>query len=177
MSLKAKTEQPKGGITVRRGVAAVFGALLITTSALAAVTLVRLASHDGGASPAAVNQSMSPVSQPALNNRVEANATTAIAPTTGSAPQAENDELQIVLSANGFAQAEVTHAAGAFALAVDNQDVTDEYVLQLKGAGGALLNEIRVQKGSAVWTVDLPAGTYTLMVANHPDWVCQITVQ
>jgi hypothetical protein len=40
-----------------------------------------------------------------------------------------------------------------------------------------LLSEIKVQKGSAVWTVDLPAGNYTLMVANHPEWVCQITTR
>ncbi|HYG79369.1 MAG TPA: hypothetical protein VD861_03220 [Pyrinomonadaceae bacterium] len=93
------------------------------------------------------------------------------------APAPQEDELHIELSTAGFTQAEVTHPAGAFAIAVDNLDVTEEYVLQLKGEGGALLNEIRVQKGSAVWAVELVAGRYTLMVANHPDWVCQIVIQ
>jgi len=175
MSRKAKTEQPKGGITVRRGVAALFGGLLITTSALAAVTLVRLASHGAEAGSAAVNQGAGRVSQPALNSPTAVGAS--VATTPADAAQADSDELQIALSTNGFAQAEVSHAAGKFALAVDNQDVTDEYVLQLKGAGGVLLDEVRVQKGSAVWSVDLPVGTYTLMVANHPDWLCQITLQ
>jgi ribose 5-phosphate isomerase len=94
-----------------------------------------------------------------------------------AASQATEDEILLGLSTDGFTPAEVTHPAGAFAISVDNQDVAGEYVLQLKGEGGALLNEVRVQKGSAGWTVDLAAGTYTLMVANHPAWVCQITVQ
>jgi hypothetical protein len=98
-------------------------------------------------------------------------------PFAGTGPAAQDDEVQVVLGTAGFTPAEVTHAAGAFAVAVDNQGVTGEYVLQLKGAGGALLDEIRVQKGSVVWTVELAAGTYTLTVANHPDWLCQITVQ
>lgn len=92
-------------------------------------------------------------------------------------PAPQGDELLIELSTNGFAPAEVTRPAGAFAISVDNRDVAGEYVLHLKGEGGVLLKEVRVQKGSAGWTVDLPAGTYTLMVANHPDWVCQITLQ
>jgi hypothetical protein len=104
-------------------------------------------------------------------------ATAARARTAAGMSSAEGDEVQIVLGTAGFTPAEVSHAAGAFAIAVDNQGVTDEYVLQLKSAGGALLNEITVQKGSVVWTVDLPAGVYTLTVAGHPDWLCQITVQ
>lgn len=92
-----------------------------------------------------------------------------------AAPQ--EDELYVELSTAGFAPAEVTHAAGAFAIAVDNRNVVDEYVLQLKAEGGTLLNEIRVQKGSASWAVELAAGRYTLMVANHPDWVCLIVIQ
>lgn len=92
-----------------------------------------------------------------------------------AAPQ--EDELSIELSTEGFTPAEVTHAAGAFAIAVDNRDVTDEYVLQLKAEGGTLLTEVRVAKGSASWTVELAAGRYTLMVANHPDWLCTIVIE
>jgi hypothetical protein len=116
------------------------------------------------------------VAQPALTNPAEGSRPAATVP-AGNAQQAESEEVQIALSNSGFTPTEVTHAPGNFALAVENQDVTDEYVLQLKGAGGTLLDEIRVQKGSAVWSVDLAVGSYTLMVANHPDWVCQITVQ
>jgi hypothetical protein len=90
---------------------------------------------------------------------------------------AQDDEVQIALSASGFTPAEVTHAAGTFALAVENQDAASEHVLRLRSADGTLLNEVRVQKGAAVWTVDLAAGQYTLTVADHPDWVCTITVQ
>jgi hypothetical protein len=97
-------------------------------------------------------------------------------PSPGGAWQ-EADEVQIVLGASGFTPAGVTHAAGNFALAVENQDAAGEYVLRLTSADGTLLNEVRVQKGTAVWTVDLAAGSYALTVADHPDWVCQITVQ
>lgn len=92
-------------------------------------------------------------------------------------PTSQEDALHIELSTAGFSPAEVTHAAGAFAIAVDNRDVTEEYVLQLKGEGGALLKEVRVEQGSVEWTVELAAGRYTLMVAGHPDWVCQMDIQ
>jgi hypothetical protein len=89
----------------------------------------------------------------------------------------QEDEVQIALNTSGFTPLEVARAAGAFAISVDNQNVTEEYILQLKAEDGTLLNEVRVQKGSTGWTVDLPAGVYTLTVADHPTWLCQITLQ
>lgn len=160
-------KQSPGVVSARRGVAVVLALALVTGTALATVTLSRLASGGSAINP---KQTASPAS-PARESLETATASNAIA------PQATEDELQIELSTNGFAQTEVTRAAGTFAIAVDNRNVAEEYVLQLKGAGGVMLNEVRVQKGSTGWTVDLAPGTYTLMVANHPDWVCQITVQ
>ena len=163
---RTSNQQSKGVITVRRSVATGFVAVLVATTTLAAVAIVRLASYDGASNH--------------IDNKPARQAVTGsgkVSPPESGSRQAEGDEVQIALGNNGFTPSEVTHAAGTFALAVENQDVSSEYVLQLKGGSGTLLNEVRVQKGSAVWTVDLPAGSYTLMVANHPDWVCQITIQ
>lgn len=87
------------------------------------------------------------------------------------------DELQIQLDGNGFSPAEVQHAAGTFAILVDNSNVSGEYTLRLKDAEGAVIKEVQVQKGSAAWTVTLAAGEYTLTEAGHPQWLCRITVQ
>jgi len=163
----SSNKQSSGVISVRRGVAVLFAVALVTCTALATVTLSRLTTGGSASSPNEVN---SP--GPTVEMRAESLPAPQVA-----AQQPTEDELRLELSSEGFSQAEVTRAAGAFAISVDNRDVQGEYVLQLKGAGGALINEVRVQKGSAGWTVDLPAGTYTLMVANHPDWVCQITTQ
>jgi len=85
--------------------------------------------------------------------------------------------LRIEMSAGGFTPTEVTRAAGTFAIAVENKDVEGGYTLQLKAADGTILKEVSVQKSSTGWTVELQAGSYRLVEANHPEWVCQITIQ
>lgn len=96
---------------------------------------------------------------------------------TPPAPEAFVDELQIQLGSNGFTPSAAQHAAGTFAIAVENSSLAGEYTLQLKAEDGTVLKEIAVQKGSAAWTVTLAAGQYTLTEASHPEWLCQITVQ
>lgn len=87
------------------------------------------------------------------------------------------DELQIQLSSDGFSPSAVQHAAGTFAIVVENTDVEGDYTLRLKAADGTVVKEVQVQKGSAAWTVTLTAGEYTLTEAGHPQWECRITVQ
>jgi hypothetical protein len=87
------------------------------------------------------------------------------------------DELQIQLSVNGFIPSEVQHAAGTFAIAVENSNIEGEYTLRLKAADGTVVKEVQIQKGSAAWTVTLTAGEYTLTEASHPQWQCRITVE
>lgn len=94
-----------------------------------------------------------------------------------AAPDAFQDELQIKIGSNGFAPSETQHAAGTFAIAVENTVEAEEYRLMLKAADGTVLKEIPVQKGSAAWTVTLAAGQYTLTEASHAEWLCRITVQ
>ena len=87
------------------------------------------------------------------------------------------DEVRIQLGANGFTPAEVQHAAGTFAISVENSALSGEYTLRLKAQDGTVLREVQVQKGSAAWTMTLSAGEYTLTEAGHSQWLCRITVQ
>jgi hypothetical protein len=131
-------KQSPGVVSARRGVAVVLALALVTGTALATVTLTRLTSGSS-----AVNPKQTVLTSSAAGENLK----TAAAPNS-TAPQTAEDELHIELSTDGFAQTEVTRAAGTFAIAVDNLNVAEEYVLQLKGAGGVLLNEVRMQKGS-----------------------------
>ena len=94
-----------------------------------------------------------------------------------AAPEVFQDELQIQRGTDGFTPAEVQRAAGTFAIAVENSAISGEYTLRLKAADGTVVKEVQVQKGSAAWTVTLPAGEYTLTEASHPQGLCRITVQ
>ncbi len=87
------------------------------------------------------------------------------------------DELRLQLNANGFTPSEVQHAAGTFAIAVENSAISGEYTLQLKAQDGTVIKEIQVQKGSVAWTITLSAGQYSLAEVSHPQWECRITVQ
>lgn len=98
-------------------------------------------------------------------------------PTTYAASPGLQDELQIQLSSDGFSPSAVQHAAGTFAIVVENANVEGDYTLRLKAADGTVVKEVQVQKGSAAWTVTLTAGEYTLTEAGHPQWECRITVQ
>lgn len=91
--------------------------------------------------------------------------------------QGGRDELRVELSTNGFAPAEIQHAPGTFAIAVDNKILEGQYTLRLKAEDGTVLKEFEVQKGSSAWTVNLQTGRYTLIEANHPQWTCRIVVQ
>ena len=87
------------------------------------------------------------------------------------------DEIQIKLTASGFVPGEVQHAAGTFAIAVENATLSGEYTLQLKAEDGTVLKEVTVQKGSSAWSVTLQAGQYTLTETHNQQWVCRINVQ
>ena len=94
-----------------------------------------------------------------------------------TAQQGTRDEVRIELTNNGFTPNEVQHAAGSFAIAVENSTLSGEYTLRLKAEDGTILNERQVQKGSSAWTVNLQTGTYTLTEASHAQWTCRIVIQ
>ena len=93
------------------------------------------------------------------------------------AQQGGRDELRIELTSSGFTPNEVQHPPGRFAIAVENNALSDEYTLRLKAEDGTVLNEFRVQKGSSAWTVTLQTGTYSLTETDHPQWTCSIVIR
>ena len=93
------------------------------------------------------------------------------------ARQHGRDEVRIELTSNGFTPSEVQHAAGRFAIAVENNALSGEYTLRLQAEDGTVLSELQVQKGSCAWTVSLQTGRYTLTEAGHPEWTCRIVIQ
>ena len=88
-----------------------------------------------------------------------------------------HDEMRIEMGSGGFTPAQVQHAPGTFAIAVENSAIAGEYTLRLKAEDGTVLKEVQVQKGSTAWTITLAAGQYTLTETSHPEWLCHLTVQ
>jgi hypothetical protein len=112
-------ERPKRVISVSRSVATVIAVALVASTAPSTVTLSRLAARSAAINPSEVKSPLPSTKTGGVTPEV----------TEGSAPQAADDELRIELSASGFSPAEVTHSAGNVALAIENQDITAEYVL------------------------------------------------
>ncbi len=84
----------------------------------------------------------------------------------------------ITILSSGFQPAEITRPRGQFLILVDNQSGLDDLTLRLQRVGGQKLNEVRqTRKERIVRQVEnLPPGEYQLTEAEHPDWVCRITI-
>lgn len=88
---------------------------------------------------------------------------------------------RITISPNGFAPSEIIRPAGRVLVAVDDRTGLDHLVLRLDAGANRPLREVRVPadtRGRHEWrrVIDLPPGSYTLTEADHPDWVCRITI-
>lgn len=92
-------------------------------------------------------------------------------------PQRLEAEL-ITLLPSGIDPAEIRRPRGPFVLAVENRSGSHELDLRLSRENGERLHEARMLRGRLGWKkhVDLPPGSYLLTEANHPDWVCRITI-
>jgi hypothetical protein len=84
----------------------------------------------------------------------------------------------ITLRPFGFDPSEIARTNGRFTLLVDNRTGLDEVHLRLDREAGGRVHEVRVPRRKLDWVqgVDLPPGRYLLTDANHPDWVCRITI-
>lgn len=94
-------------------------------------------------------------------------------------PKEERFEAELItIRTTGFEPSELTRAKGKFLLAVDNRAELEEVQLKLQREGGDKLHDVRVPREVLDWNqiVDLHPGTYILTEANHPDWVCRITI-
>jgi len=79
----------------------------------------------------------------------------------------------------GFEPNEITRPQGLFLLGVDNRTgLQGALVLRLDRVAGNRLIEVPVPLEKGRWRnfFTLTPGTYHLTEANHPNWVCTITI-
>jgi hypothetical protein len=95
-----------------------------------------------------------------------------------TAPPAVPQTLRITIRPTGFDPAEVTIPQGRFILAVDNRSGLRDLTFRLDRESGGRLHEVRMPRESLSWRalIDASPGTYTLTEANHPEWLCRVTV-
>jgi hypothetical protein len=86
--------------------------------------------------------------------------------------------MLVTIRPTGFEPAEVSCPKGRFLLMVDNRSGLTDVLLRLVHETGHQEREERVSQGKLGWreVFDLPPGRYQLTEANHPNWVCHITI-
>jgi hypothetical protein len=83
----------------------------------------------------------------------------------------------VTLRPTGFEPAEITRPAGEFILMVEN--ATGHPVsLSFSRETGERLHEVRATREQPDWNEleDLQPGRYLLTEADHPEWVCRVTI-
>lgn len=85
---------------------------------------------------------------------------------------------RVTVTATGFDPDQITRPAGQVIIAVDNRSGLDEVWLRLDREGGERLVDTHVEKEKLDWRgrMTLAPGRYRITEAEHPDWICLITV-
>ena len=107
-----------------------------------------------------------------------------IQPTTFSnqpiGPPAKLEAERLTLKPSGFEPGEITRPAGRFLLAVNDRSGQEGIAFVLSRQNGERVHEVRMRDTGRKheWrrVVNLPPGSYLLSEANHPEWVCRITI-
>ncbi|HEY0763680.1 MAG TPA: hypothetical protein VGD61_15010 [Pyrinomonadaceae bacterium] len=84
----------------------------------------------------------------------------------------------LVLRPTGFEPAEVSWPKERFFLAIENHSSVNDITVLLDREVGGRVKEVnlKMRKQRAAGMFDLPPGNYLLTVADHPGWVCRITI-
>jgi hypothetical protein len=84
----------------------------------------------------------------------------------------------ITLQQTGFEPNEITRPHGAFVLGVDNRTGLEVIELRFERATGERLTALKDPKRKISWreVVALAPGHYLLSEANHPEWICNVTI-
>lgn len=91
----------------------------------------------------------------------------------------ERVESEIVtIRPTGFEPSRITRPPGKFYLFVENLTGLGEVNLRLEALGAARLFDVRVPLAKRDWRqlVELPPGEYSVTEADHPNWVCRVTI-
>ncbi len=100
----------------------------------------------------------------------------AVARENPNRPQAEL--LPVMLRAGGFVPREISRPAGEYVLSVNNQSGIPGLELRLTRENGERMHEAKLshRKPYLRQPLRLTPGTYMITEADHPEWVCRITV-
>lgn len=96
-----------------------------------------------------------------------------------AAPPAQRAKvLSLKLTRKGFVPSSITAPKGDYLLTVLNSTELDGLELRLDREGRERAREGRVSREKLRWEegVKLHPGNYVLTEANHPGWVCRITI-
>jgi hypothetical protein len=98
--------------------------------------------------------------------------------TQSTSAQEHIDAEVITLRPNGFEPAEITRPTGRFLLLLENYSGIKDIKLQIAVNRGAKLHEIKFKERNLVGgqELDLHPGQYVLTEADHPKWICRITI-
>lgn len=93
-------------------------------------------------------------------------------------PQESLQAEIVTIRQTGFEPQQLTRPHGRFILMVENRSGLGDIALQLHRQTGNSLHAVHVSKEQLDWhdEINLPPGNYVLTEANHPEWVCQITI-
>lgn len=88
------------------------------------------------------------------------------------------DSVLITIFPGGFNTTQITSPAIPFFLLIENCSGLSEVSLKLDRVAGNRLRQVAVGREQPDWSdlLDLTPGEYVLSEANHPDWICHITV-
>lgn len=124
----------------------------------------------GRREPVAVTQPVAPVAVAQPSSHV------AVRPPDKPRVRVETEIITIL--PHGFDHSEIARSKGEFVLMVDNRSGIDDLLLRLDREAGDRLKEVQFRGEQIDWNdlLDLTPGTYVLSEANHPEWVCRITI-
>ena len=143
------------------------GLLLIVTYALLGVATVTIVVRAYGPRLTAARE---------VDKAVLRGPASSLAQPSGPAEPIEVERITVLPT--GFQPTEISRPKGKMLLAVDDHSGLNEIQLRLDQTGGNRLHGGRVVKKNPHWRSlwDLNPGSYLLTEANHPDWVCHITI-
>lgn len=86
--------------------------------------------------------------------------------------------LRITIRPTGFDPAELTLPHGRFILAVDNRTGLRNLTFRLDREGAGRLREVRMPREQLSYreVIEPAPGVYLMTEADHPAWVCRISV-
>lgn len=84
----------------------------------------------------------------------------------------------ITLRPSGFEPAEAVWPRGPFFLSIDNRSNVNDITLRVDRRAGGRVKEVnfKMRKQRSAGVFNPPPGQYLITEANHPEWICQITI-